>query len=152
MLDIATFVLEVEEFLSQCLYCQLFSLYGNVDLYLLERVLPLLFGIADFIRLLRVEPMELQGECFFGFLRSEATRLLLKLRAGLFEAAGYCIYAVPQIRYLHGHARGSQKPAAKHKTHGNRPSAMGGCPGEYSESEKRPGGLGLTHSAVTRPR
>jgi hypothetical protein len=29
---------------------------GNVDLYLLERVLPLLFGIADFIKLLRVVP------------------------------------------------------------------------------------------------
>jgi hypothetical protein len=29
---------------------------GNVDLYLLERVLPLLFGIADFIKLLRVGP------------------------------------------------------------------------------------------------
>ena len=36
--------------------CQLFSLYGNVDLYLLERVLPLLFGIAGFIKLLRVVP------------------------------------------------------------------------------------------------
>jgi hypothetical protein len=30
---------------------------GNVDLYLLERVLPLLFGIADFIKLLRVVPV-----------------------------------------------------------------------------------------------
>jgi hypothetical protein len=29
---------------------------GNVGLYLLERVLPLLFGIADFIKLLRVVP------------------------------------------------------------------------------------------------
>jgi hypothetical protein len=46
-------------------------------------------------------------ERFFGFLRSEATRLLLKLRAGLIEAAGYCIYSVPQIRYVHGHARDS---------------------------------------------
>jgi hypothetical protein len=29
------------------------------------------------------------GSIFLGFLRSEATRLLLKLRAGLIEAAGY---------------------------------------------------------------
>jgi hypothetical protein len=56
MLDIVAFLLEVEEFLSQCLYCQLFSLHGNLDLYLLERVLPLLFAIADFIKLLRVVP------------------------------------------------------------------------------------------------
>jgi hypothetical protein len=72
----------------------------------------------------------LPASIFLGFLRSEATRLLLKLRAGLFEAAGYCIYAVPQIRYLHGHARGSQKPAAKHTEIGHRPwaDALGGTP------------------------
>jgi hypothetical protein len=64
---------------------------------------------------------------FFGFLRSEATRLLLKLRAGLFEAAGYCIYSVPQIRYLHGHARCTGQPKTGCETHGNenRPPATG---------------------------
>jgi hypothetical protein len=63
-----------------------------------------------------------------GFLRSEATRLLLKLRAGLFEAAGYCIYAVPQIRYLQVHAGGSKKRAEKHTEMGIGPwaDALGG--------------------------
>jgi hypothetical protein len=66
---------------------------------------------------------------FFGLFEKRGDALLLKLRAGLIEVAGYCLYSLPQIRYVCARTCTGQ-PKTGCKTHGNRPwaDAMGSTP------------------------